>query len=192
MKRYRHLSRLLVAGAAALALSLPVAVPRPAFADNITPPPSRDPNVQPPAGNMPHILGHVLTGAGTQTYTCTSSDTWGTSSTPDAILTDDHGKQIIHHTAGPMWTSLQDGSSVTGAVFYKDTMDAQPGAIPWLLLQAVSTAPGPDGGDRLTSITWIQRVNTAGGIAPTGSCTPGATQSVPYTADYYFYQAQDD
>ena len=33
--------------------------------------------------------------------------------------------------------------------------------------------------------TWIQRLNTAGGIAPAGTCTPGATTAVPYSADYF-------
>ena len=58
-----------------------------------------------------------------------------------------------------------------------------------LLLQATQTGTGPDSGDRLTATTYIQRLNTHGGVAPAGSCTPGDTASVPYTADYYFYRA---
>ena len=43
-------------------------------------------------------------------------------------------------------------------------------AIPWLLLNAASTAPGPRG-DQFVKTTFIQRVNTKGGLAPTTSCT---------------------
>ena len=48
------------------------------------------------------------------------------------------------------------------------------------------------GGIRLTVTTYIQRVNTTGGLAPTSGCdasTVGTVAKVPYTADYYFYKA---
>ena len=66
-------------------------------------------------------------------------------------------------------------------------------AIPWLLVRATSTASGPDGGDRLTATTYIQRVNTTGGLAPKTGCNASAvgdTTEVPYTSDYYFYKAE--
>ena len=44
------------------------------------------------------------------------------------------------------------------------------GAIPWLLLQVVGAEPGPTGGDKLTGTTFIQRLNTSGGIAPSTGC----------------------
>ena len=34
----------------------------------------------------------------------------------------------------------------------------------------------------------ILRLNTVGGVAPAGSCTPGAIVGVPYRADYVFLQ----
>ena len=49
------------------------------------------------------------------------------------------------------------------------------------------TTAGADG-DRLTSTTWVQRLNTSGGVAPAGACTPGDTTAVPYTADYFFWK----
>ena len=76
-----------------------------------------------------------------------------------------------------------------------DGVTMSPSAIPWLLLRTVSTTPGPDGGDRLTHTTYIQRVNTTGGLAPASGCDAaalGAASNVPYTADYYFYKAQHD
>jgi hypothetical protein len=55
-------------------------------------------------------------------------------------------------------------------------------------LKTTKATPGRDG-DRLAGTTFIQRVNTTGGVNPTpgGDCT--ADLPVPYTADYYFYKA---
>jgi hypothetical protein len=40
--------------------------------------------------------------------------------------------------------------------------------------------------------TYIQRVNTKGGLAPTAPGTSiGAIAEVPYTAEYYFYRARN-
>ncbi len=86
------------------------------------------------------------------------------------------------HYAGPTWVS-RSGSGVVGRVADKCTADAN--SIPWLLLTAVSSrGPGIFEGT-----TYIQRVNTVGGLAPT---TPGTTYGqqvkVPYTAEYVFYR----
>ena len=48
------------------------------------------------------------------------------------------------------------------------------------------TTEGSDGA-RLAKTTWVQRLNTSGGVVPAGSCTPGATIAVPYTSDYFFW-----
>jgi hypothetical protein len=41
-------------------------------------------------------------------------------------------------------------------------------------------------------VTFIQRVNTVGGNAPTDPGNfPGEVTRVPYTADYFFYRAHD-
>jgi len=58
-----------------------------------------------------------------------------------------------------------------------------PTAIPWLLLQTVSTE-GPGIFDRVTY--------TSGGLAPTApGPSIGAEVEVPYAAEYYFYRATD-
>ena len=66
------------------------------------------------------------------------------------------------------------------------------GAIPWLLLQVVGAQDGPTGGDKLSETTFIQRLNTSGGVAPSTGCTlstdVGKKKLVPYTADYFFYK----
>ena len=57
-----------------------------------------------------------------------------------------------------------------------------------MLLRTVS-AEGPG---IFSNVTYIQRVNTVGGQAPTmpGAFT-GAEARVPYTAEYYFYRAEN-
>jgi hypothetical protein len=63
------------------------------------------------------------------------------------------------------------------------------GSIPCLLLQSIGNQKGPTGGRLLAKATFVQRLNTNGGSAPTTACSAGQTQLVPYTADYYFFRA---
>ena len=66
------------------------------------------------------------------------------------------------------------------------------GAIPWLKLRVTGAQYGPDYGRKIASTTFIQRVNTAGGVAPATGCTNaddiGRRVFVPYTTDYVFYR----
>ena len=137
--------------------------------------------IQPDAGNKAFLVGHA---EGVQIYSCNGS-AWGLVA-PRATLYGDNGKVIATHYAGPTWEA-NDGSKVVGSRVNGVTVD--PTAIPWLLLSASSTTHGRIGGT-----TYIQRINTAGGLAPAaGTCTPtnaGAVQEVPYTADYYFWKGQ--
>jgi hypothetical protein len=46
----------------------------------------------------------------------------------------------------------------------------------------------------MTNVTSIQRLNTSGGVAPASGCDAdhlGAVANVPYTADYFFYKANE-
>jgi hypothetical protein len=120
--------------------------------------------------------------SGTQTYACTDAGTWATSSTPEAQLRRYLSRDRIHHFGGPRWESEQDGSRVLGKVRPEATVQ-KPGTIPWLLLDVVAhEAPG-----ELDAVTHISRIRTTGGVAPTGTCTAGQTQAVPYGADYIFW-----
>jgi hypothetical protein len=57
-----------------------------------------------------------------------------------------------------------------------------------LKLEKVSTS-GPGIFD---GITFIQRVNTTGGLAPAeAGLSVGDLKEVPYTAEYYFYRAEN-
>lgn len=92
--------------------------------------------------------------------------------------------KVGKHYVGPTWES-NSGSKVVGARLYGCSPDTD--SIPWLLLETVSTS-GPG---IYSPVTYIQRVNTKGGLAPTapGSYI-GETVQVPYTAEYYFYREQ--
>ena len=86
-----------------------------------------------------------------------------------------------------IWAKLhQSGPDGNGAV----TVD--PRAVAWLLLDEVGVQKGPTGGDTLTKTTFVQRLNTTGGLAPSTGCSSltdvGNQAFVPYTADYFFYQ----
>ena len=93
-----------------------------------------------------------------------------------------HG-QVGTHYAGPTWES-NSGSKVVARRVDGCTPNAS--AIPWLKLEAVST----EGPGVFNGVTFVQRVNTTGGTAPS---TPGSfvgeEARVSYTAEYYFYRA---
>lgn len=129
-----------------------------------------------PAGNRRIAL---MEAHGVQTYQCTNG-AWGFLQ-PDAILERHHRAEVLH-SRGPVWTSVRDGSSVTAAsVASSSVVDA----VPQLLLKST----GNRGPGLLSAVTFVQRLNTRGGVSPTGACTDGVTASVPYTADYTFWVA---
>jgi hypothetical protein len=144
-----------------------------------------------PDGHKAYLVSHAT---GVQIYSCTATATghaW-TFVAPRADLYDKHGRKPIGtHFAGPTWQS-EDGSKVVGRREAGATVDSD--AIDWLRLSAASTATGPGGGNELAETTYIQRVNTTGGLAPAAaSCdaaTAGTTAEVPYTADYVFWRAR--
>ena len=131
-------------------------------------------SLKPAAGES---LAMIVAAKGVQIYECRAGE-WAFVA-PEAELFDASGKQIGRHYAGPHWEAA-DGSKVVGTV--KARADAPaPGAIPWLLLAAKSD--GPEG--TFSRMTSVQRVATAGGVAP------GARARVAYSADYYFYSARE-
>jgi hypothetical protein len=134
-----------------------------------------------PDGNKVHFHGYA---AGVQIYTWQGAGGW-VFKAPEAVLygsPEDEGEIAIHY-AGPTWES-NSGSMVVGSKVAGATVD--PSAIPWLLLAAKSN----DGPGIFAKVTYIQRVNTVGGLAPSASGTAiGQEARVPYTAEYYFYVA---
>ena len=138
-------------------------------------------NLQVPAG---HKVAFQTYAEGVQIYR------WDGTSwvfvAPEALLfADDGGNGVVGiHYAGPTWES-NSGSKVVGTVLERCIVD--PDAIPWLKLSAVPN----DGPGIFHRVTFIQRVNTVGGKAPTepGEVV-GEEARVPYAADYFFYRKQ--
>jgi len=188
----------------ALGFALTIALPQAARAQSITPPQVPD-NLQVPTGNQVFLIGH---GVGTQNYVCAAGKSVGqpvwTLFTPQATLFGDAGEQLTTHFFSPnpveggivraTWENSTDTSMVWAKANATSTDPAfvNPDAVAWVLLQAVGTRVGPTGGAALTGTTFIQRVNTVGGAAPSTGCdTPqdlGAKAFIPYTADYVFYK----
>ena len=132
-----------------------------------------------PEGNKAFLQAHAI---GVQIYSCNATG-WALAG-PRANLYDKHGKLVATHFAGPTWQA-KDGSKVVGARVNGVKVD--PTAIDWLLLSTTSTTPGRFGGT-----TYIQRINTTGGLIPAAAdCnagTVGTQREVPYTADYVFFK----
>jgi hypothetical protein len=185
-------------------------------AAQVTPPPVPD-TIAVPAGNSAYLVGHAF---GSQGYTClptsTGSTAWNPTARPEATLfTDLFGQQfqIITHfqsiNANPKpgvtvplsgnatWQGSLDSSRVWMVKVNGIDAGSDPascpnsGSIQCLLLQSVGNQKGPTGGSLLAKTTFIQRLNTAGGAVPTTACTVGQTQLVPYTADYFFFRADE-
>ncbi len=138
------------------------------------------------------ILRMVVPAKGVQIYECRArKDQPGAYEwafvAPEAELYDLRGNRIGLHYGGPHWESA-DGSKIVGKL--KERADAPAaGAIPWLLLSAKSV--GPEGA--FSKVTSIQRVNTAGGVAPAEGCSSasaGAKARSDYTTEYYFFSAR--
>jgi hypothetical protein len=181
--------------------ALAASSPYPARADGVTPPAvPGDIAVEPE--NEPFLIGHAV---GTQNYVCAPSGD-GVAFvlfTPQATLFNDDGRQITTHFFSPTpvddvvratWQHSRDTSTFwgrgTGSSTDRDFV--ADGAIAWLRIEMVDVEEGPTGGDALTGTTFIQRVNTRGGVAPATGCSSpsevGDQAFVPYTADYVFYR----
>jgi len=141
--------------------------------------------VQVPAGNTAFLTAHAI---GVQVYACAATadgPKWQFTE-PKAVLYGDRGEFLGTHYVGPTW-QYKDGSQVKAAKVDGATVD--PTAIPWLLLKKTSTTAGHFG-----PTTYVQRLNTRGGLEPAaGGCNAakvGVERWIPYTADYRFWKEQ--
>ena len=139
-----------------------------------------------PAGNK---VVMTTVGIGELTYECrvkanvTDTFEWVLAG-PEAVLYDSKKNAVGKYYKGPTWES-NDGSKVTGKQL---AVSPNPGSIP---LQLVQASPA-NGAGAMAGITYIQRLNTVAGLAPSTSCAAanvGAKQNVNYQADYVFYKA---
>ena len=141
--------------------------------------------IQPPKANAPLFAVHAK---GVQVFQCsfaTGAYIWQLQA-PDALLYDDLGHVVGKHYAGPVW-EYKEGGLVVGKIINK--IDVTPkSAISWLLVEVVSHK----GNGLFSNVTFINRVNTTGGLPPLSRCDSnhlGSESRVPYTADYIFYSA---
>ncbi len=130
----------------------------------------------------------TVSASGFQKYACQANGKWlFTDPVADLYAEKAIGTHYLNFATGrPVW-ELKDGSSVEAA--RTASAPAGTGNIASLLLEAKVTIAGSEG-DRLAKTTWVQRLNTSGGVAPDSACTPGATLAVPYTTDYVFWAAK--
>jgi hypothetical protein len=139
-----------------------------------------------PAGNR---LSSLLFADGVQIYDCQVSAegvaAW-VFRAPQADLYGLLGWPAGRHYAGPTWQA-PDGSTVVGTRAAGVSVDAS--AIPWLLLQASAHS----GEGRMSKVSYIQRLFTSGGIAPSSGCDVDhqrASVEVDYTALYALYESR--
>jgi hypothetical protein len=208
----------LVLAAALLMLALALSIGHPAAAQKFTAP-LTPASITPPAGNDVFMAGHAI---GTQGYMCLPEGTgfsWTVNgSRPQATLfgsADRNSVQSMTHFMSPdtnpnefapkplpfgsaTWQSSLDSSRVWAQPLHAIPAGSHAsctnlGAISCLLLQSVGSENGTTGGKILSGTTFIQRLNTQGGSAPTSGCSAardvGKQVLVPYSADYYFFRA---
>ncbi len=149
-----------------------------------------DNTVLPEAVRVPVGLKQTMatTGIGEITYECrekkdmAGAHEWAFVA-PVATLYSAGRKAVGKYYAGPTWEAA-DGSRVTGK-----QVAVAPGGAGNIPLQLVKAEPAMGMG-AMQGVTYIQRLNTRGGVAPAAACdasTRGARQQVAYEADYVFY-----
>jgi hypothetical protein len=135
-----------------------------------------------PQGNM---LAHHLYARGVQIYKW-NGVSWDFDAPRASLFAEEnYFGEVGSHYRGPTWES-KSGSKVVGRRVTGTGCTPDPTAIAWLLLESTQ----PSGPGIFGRTTYIQRVNTTGGLTPTGpGSTIGELQEVAYTAEYYFYNA---
>lgn len=135
-----------------------------------------------------HVQKAWTVGIGEVTYACREkadqpgSYAW-TFVVPAATLYDDGKKEVGKYYGGPTWES-KDGSKVSGKQVA--VSPATPGNLPLQLVKANQAT----GNGVMADLTYIQRLNTVGGIPPSQNCDRGnigQEMKVSYQADYVFY-----
>ena len=205
--------------AAAVALGWVLVTVTQAGAQTIASPPTPT-LITPPVGNVAFLVGHAVGTQGYVCLPKGTGASWTVNNArPEATLFASLfglDVQIITHFLSPdtnpnkdapdplpfgsaTWQSSLDSSKVWAQVLHGNAIPAgsdpscpNSGSIACLLLQSIGSEKGPTGGKVMTNVTFVQRLNTKGGSAPTDGCDTSADvgkQTLqPYTADYYFFR----
>jgi len=153
--------------------------------------PKVDQTALPEAVRVPtgHELAWLTVGVGEITYECRDKKDmpgqweWAFAG-PVATLSSKGGQVVGKYYAGPTWEA-NDGSKVTGK-----QVAISPGGAGNIPLQLVKANPAMGQGE-LQNVSYIQRLNTKGGVAPGLPCgldQKGQRQQVAYQADYAFFK----
>lgn len=144
-------------------------------------------DVQVPDGNT---VALETVGVGAITYMCEAKDDgtvgWVFKG-PSAALNDRDGSQVGSYYGPPATWEALDGSKITATELA--TAPNGDGNIP---LQLVEANPA-EGEGAMNGVSYIQRLETEGGVAPDAVCgadNEGATAVVTYQADYIFWTAE--
>jgi hypothetical protein len=144
-------------------------------------------SVRVPAG---HTMAMKAVGVGELTYECrvkandAAAFEWVFVGPVAKLMDPATNKEVGKYYAGPTWEAA-DGSKVTGK-----QVAVAPGMAGSIPLQLVKAEPAMGTG-AMAGVTYIQRVNTKGGVAPADPCmatSAGMKKQVPYQADYVFFR----
>jgi hypothetical protein len=143
--------------------------------------------VKVPAGNA---VALETVGIGEITYECrtkagTAAYEWVFVG-PQADLKNRSGAKIGTYYGPPATWAADDGSKITGTQV--SVAPSSAGNIPFQLVKANPAM----GTGAMTGTTYIQRVATQGGVAPSTTCdaaSMGRKEIVKYQADYIFWKA---
>jgi hypothetical protein len=159
-----------------------------------------------PEGATPYLRTHAI---GTQNYVCVATGSglaWRFAGPQATLFVTVLGfeQQVTTHFLSPnpdeaglpraTWQGSFDSSRVWARAtqVVDDPAIIGAGNIPWLLLERAGGSRGPGGGSLLSQASFIQRIRTAGGVAPATGCSEpihaGALALVPYSTDYVFFR----
>lgn len=126
-----------------------------------------------------------LEARGSQVFRCESQPAglrW-TYRLPEAELRDAHGQLVMRHGVNLSFEHV-DGSRLVSDII--DHVPSPSGdSLPWLLLKTSEFGEGA-----LQGITYVQRINTVGGMPPP-SCEAGQLNQVlrvPFSAEFVFFR----
>ncbi len=207
----------LVLAAGLLVLFFALSIVRPAAAQKTTAP-ITPASITPPSGNSVFLMGHAAGTQGYVCLPAGTGVSWTLNGRPQATLfsgAPGQSDQIMTHFLSPdtnpnefapkplpfgnaTWQSSLDSSKVWAQPLHTipagtDASCPNQGAISRLLLQSIGSENGAAERGRLAGTAFIQRLNTQGGSAPATGCSAaidvGKQTLVPYTADCYFFRA---